>query len=486
MKRKISLILALMLLVAFVAIACDTGTPDPTPTPSPTPTATPDKPDDPPPPPSGGADVFVWNNYADRTPGDPPEFATNGMNIWWNNWANLRASNTGDAVEIFFRPAAFDPEDFDDYDDYFARAGDWMGNFGEAVNMWAIEGISFCKYLTIRMAGAVGGEENFLILHFQPEDGPSFVARFADLVTKDGGNAAVTTDMQDIVIDLEASGFPGMTNRMHIRSFAECTIILEEISFSDPVAGLDPDNPVGSISIPEIGSPADLPIRSWAIFPWDNFDGRVVGEKPEYAPNGMNLWWDNFANLSAEVTDGVLKIDYKPVAFDPNDDEAVWLNEDQYFEMASDWMGNWGEAINMWAMDGIAFTKYVTFRMAGGAGGEEDKIMLHFQPSDGPSYVARFSDLVTKGGGSPKITTDMQDIVIDLAASGFAGMTNRMHVRAFVECTILIDEIYFSMPVATILDVTDDDTVRSSIAAIIPGIGNPADLDIRGFIAEAS
>ena len=55
------------------------------------------------------------------------------------------------------------------------------------------------------------------------------------------------------------------------------------------------------------------------VFLWDNFDDRDPNAKPELAPNGVNLWWDNWANLRAKNEDGALKIDCRPKAFDPDD-----------------------------------------------------------------------------------------------------------------------------------------------------------------------
>jgi hypothetical protein len=270
MKKNLCLLLAMLMLVAFAA-ACspgDSGTPD---------TGSNDDHDhdhgssdsgsDNAPPPGGDTpSVFLWDNFTDRDPNNKPDTSPNGAPIWWDNWANLRASVDNNIVQIQFRPGAFDPEDYDDEAEYYARAADWMGNWGEAIDMWSLDGISYCKYLTIRMSGANGGEQSSLLLHFQPEDGPSFVKRFSDLVTKDGGNVAITTDMQDIVIDLQASGFPGMTNRMHIRAFAECTVFLDEIYFSEAIAPIDTtstDTIISGFTVEAIGNPADLPIKDY-------------------------------------------------------------------------------------------------------------------------------------------------------------------------------------------------------------------------------
>ena len=134
------------------------------------------------------------------------------------------------------RPKADDPEDFDCEDDYYAHAADWMANWGEAIDMWGLDGVSYCKYLTIRIKGAEGGEENKLIMDWHPEDAKFYAARFSDLVLADGTHPVITTEWQDLVIDLEASGFPGMTNALHIRAFAKCVIYLDEITFSAAVA----------------------------------------------------------------------------------------------------------------------------------------------------------------------------------------------------------------------------------------------------------
>ncbi|MCL2840883.1 MAG: hypothetical protein FWE05_08925 [Defluviitaleaceae bacterium] len=275
-----AVIFALALMLVFALSACGNNGNDTTnnqaeavSTPEPSPEATPAPPEETDEPEEVEEDafieipdVFLWNNFVGRDPHNMPGVSPNGAPMWWDNWANLRASVENDVVQIQFRPNAFDPEDFDDYDDYFTRVNDWMGNWGEAIDMWSLDGISFMRYMTIRMAGGEGGEEYRLILHFVPDDGPSFVARFADLVLADGSNPSITTEMQDIVIDLEASGFPGMTNRMHIRAFADATIFLDEIYFSVPVSQVDTtsrETILGGITVPEIGNPADLPIRAF-------------------------------------------------------------------------------------------------------------------------------------------------------------------------------------------------------------------------------
>ena len=37
----------------------------------------------------GEAVTFLWDNFDDRDPNNKPELGPNGVNIWWDNWANL-------------------------------------------------------------------------------------------------------------------------------------------------------------------------------------------------------------------------------------------------------------------------------------------------------------------------------------------------------------------------------------------------------------
>ncbi|MCQ2454270.1 MAG: hypothetical protein MJ136_06990 [Clostridia bacterium] len=207
-------------------------------------------------------EVFLWDNFDDRDPNAKPELAPNGAPIWWDNWANLRAKNEDGAIKLDMRPKAYDKEDYDTEEEYYAAAGDWMANWGEAIDMWRLDGISYCKYVTIRVKGAEGGEEAKLIMDWHPEDSKFYAARFSDLVLADGSKATITPEWQDLVIDLEASGFPGMTNAFHIRAFAKCVIWLDEISFSEAVAPVTA-NPVEGMTMPETGKPAQLPIQQF-------------------------------------------------------------------------------------------------------------------------------------------------------------------------------------------------------------------------------
>ncbi len=429
---------------------------------------------------------FLWDNFDDRDPNAKPDLAPNGAPIWWDNWANLRAKNEDGAIKLDFRPKEFNPEDYDNEEAYFAAAADWMANWGEAIDMWSLEGISYCKYLTIRVKGEVGGEQNKLIMDWHPEDAKFYAARFSDLVLADGTNPVITTEWQDLVIDLEASGFPGMTNALHIRAFADCVIWIDEITFSEPVAPVDATDSStiqAGLTAAETGKPAELPIKSFLDdlanankILWDNFDERDPNAKPELAPNGAPIWWDNWANLRAKNEDGAIKLDFRPKEFNPED----YDNEEAYFAAAADWMGNWGEAIDMWSLENAAFCKYLTIRVKGEVGGEEAKLIMDWHPEDAKFYAARFSDLVLADGSHPAITTEWQELVIDLEASGFPGMTNALHIRAFADCVIWIDEIYFSEPVGPI-DTTDSSTIQAGLTT--PETGKPADLPIKDYLA---
>ena len=276
-----------------------------------------------------------------------------------------------------------------------------------------------------------------------------------------------------------------MTNAFHIRAFAPCVIWIDEISFSEPVAPIDATSAetiLAALTAPETGKPAELPIKDFLDelaggFLWDNFDDRDPNNKPELGPNGVNIWWDNWANLRGKNEDGAIKLDMRPKEYDPEDYET----EDEYFAAAGDWMANWGEAVNMWALDGISTCKYLNIRIKGEAGGEEVKLLMDWHPEDAKFYAARFSDLVLADGSHPVLTTEWQDLVIDLEASGFPGMTNAFHIRAFAPCVIWIDEISFSEPIAPI-DTTSGETILSALTA--PETGKPAELPIKDFLAE--
>ena len=62
--------------------------------------------------------------------------------------------------------------------------------------------------------------------------------------------------------DLEASGFPGMTNAFHFYAFAKCVIWIDEISFSEAVAPV-PAAPLDGMTLPETGKAWELPIKDY-------------------------------------------------------------------------------------------------------------------------------------------------------------------------------------------------------------------------------
>ena len=90
MKKKLSLLLVLIMTTVFVS-ACGSNDAPATETPAPeppaaetntpvaeTPAAEPSVPN-----------VFLWDDFTDRDPNNKPDTNSNGVNIWWDNWANL-------------------------------------------------------------------------------------------------------------------------------------------------------------------------------------------------------------------------------------------------------------------------------------------------------------------------------------------------------------------------------------------------------------
>ena len=109
---------------------------------------------------------------------------------------------------------------------------------------------------------SVSGEEKKLIMYWHPEDGKFYSARLCDLVLADGSKLVLTNEWQDVVVDLEASGFPGMTNAFHFYAFAKCVIWIDEISFSEAVAPV-PAAPLDGMTLPETGKAWELPIKDY-------------------------------------------------------------------------------------------------------------------------------------------------------------------------------------------------------------------------------
>lgn len=167
MKKLIAFVLAMCLILALAGCAQSQTPPAPTEPPA---APTDDVVQTPTTPEVTAPQSFLWDNFDDRDPNAKPDTAPNGASLWWDNWANLRAKNEDGAIKLDMRPKEFNPEDYETEEAYYAAAGDWMANWGEAIDMWSLDGISFCKYLTIRIKGEVGGEQNKLIMDWHPED----------------------------------------------------------------------------------------------------------------------------------------------------------------------------------------------------------------------------------------------------------------------------------------------------------------------------
>ena len=74
-------------------------------------------------------ETYLWDNFDDRDPNAKPELAPNGAHLWWDNWANLRAKNEDGALKLDMRPKAYDPEDYDSEDDYYAHELECLANW---------------------------------------------------------------------------------------------------------------------------------------------------------------------------------------------------------------------------------------------------------------------------------------------------------------------------------------------------------------------
>ncbi|MDR1692545.1 MAG: LPXTG cell wall anchor domain-containing protein [Oscillospiraceae bacterium] len=209
--------------------------------------------------------------------------------------------------------------------------------------------------------------------------------------------------------------------------------------------------------------PAFAAVPDGAIL-WDDFSAQDGKSNPGTNPAGNTIWWVNWANLIAEVVDGVATIDYRPEAYDPADTEALWTSEAEYYTFAGDWAGNWGQAVDIWATAG-QYHKYLNINIKGAAGGEENALLLNMHPEDRNFYTVAFKDLVLADGSSPKITTDWQTLTIDLAASNLPQMTNAMHIFAYKNAVISLDEVYFTEPTGVAIDTTSVDTIIAPFPA---------------------
>jgi hypothetical protein len=206
---------------------------------------------------------FLWDDFQDRDPEHMPEVGPNGASIRESSWKNVRAKNDGGALKLDMRPPAFDGKTYESEDAYYAHADEWMADWGETVDMWSLEGIGWCRYLTIRVKGDIGGEERMLILDLHPQNARFYAVRFSDLVLKDGGHPTITREWQELTIDLTASGLPGMTDALHLRAFLPCILWLERIDFSEPLAPMDPGAVLAGLEAAETGKPGDLPIETY-------------------------------------------------------------------------------------------------------------------------------------------------------------------------------------------------------------------------------
>ncbi|MFC5530223.1 sortase B protein-sorting domain-containing protein [Cohnella yongneupensis] len=92
--------------------------------------------------------------------------------------------------------------------------------------------------------------------------------------------------------------------------------------------------------------------------------------------------------------------------------------------------------------------KYLVFRIKGAAGGEGDAFNLNYAAPSGVKNTNKsFSDLVGPSGDKiPAITTEYQDIVIDLAASGIDSDIQGFHFNFHkdVSGSLWIDTITFT------------------------------------------
>ncbi len=181
--------------------------------------------------------AVIWDDMSTQNGATAPADAA-GRPVYWGNYANLRGSVADGILTLDYRPEAYDPADTDalwtSEEEYYSFAGDWAGNFGNAMDIWNTPGLQLQKYLNIVVKGAAGGEESALILNMHPDDKIWYTKFFTDLVLADGGSPKITTEWQTLTIDLEKSGFPGMTNAMHIFAYKPANISIDEIYFTEP------------------------------------------------------------------------------------------------------------------------------------------------------------------------------------------------------------------------------------------------------------
>ncbi|MCL2082936.1 MAG: hypothetical protein FWH04_06850 [Oscillospiraceae bacterium] len=169
-------------------------------------------------------------------------------------------------------------------------------------------------------------------------------------------------------------------------------------------------------------------------------------------PDGVRGYWQNVSKRvnGAEATFANDQVNIKYHWGGPDDDEGEdgWAKKN----WGSRWLyGYWGEAFRNPCAgiksqdEDTVYYKYLNIKMKGAKGGEEKYLILEKAPKDEVYWHKYFEDLTLKGGGKPKITTGFTTLTIDLKASGFPQMTDRLQIlSALKDVEITIDEIYYT------------------------------------------
>jgi hypothetical protein len=171
------------------------------------------------------ADDLVLDNY-DRT--NLTDFAASQANAAWNGGdAGKSATIENNALKL-----------------EYASQG-WFGTGG------AIDASNY-KYLKIRIKGAKGGEGADFDLNYAVGETVKTIGKpFADLLAAPGKKIpAITTEYQDILIDLEANGIDKGIQAVHF-NFHEGksgTIWIDEISFTNDAGSAAANNAAAGAS----------------------------------------------------------------------------------------------------------------------------------------------------------------------------------------------------------------------------------------------
>lgn len=134
-----------------------------------------------------------------------------GITIYWMQYnANTKPSIVDDALKLEF-------------------GGDGEGWFGQGGSIKSEDGY---KYLVMRVKGEAGGEET--LVGINPDARHPQAVAFADLVDPDGNPLTITTEWQDLIIDMEKSELNSRLyekgfEALHFNSFGACTIYIDEI-----------------------------------------------------------------------------------------------------------------------------------------------------------------------------------------------------------------------------------------------------------------